>query len=84
MQAFSIFCGLGIHNTLMYSEVEKAMARQKVALEVLSYHATASNKEVEALLFRPVPTPSRDKRRSFRNLNTATSQRSELGRRKTK
>nr|CAD7576238.1 unnamed protein product [Timema californicum] len=34
LQAFSIFCGLGIHNTLMYSEVEKAMARQKVALEV--------------------------------------------------
>jgi dual 3',5'-cyclic-AMP and -GMP phosphodiesterase 11 len=33
-QAFSIFCGLGIHNTLMYSEVEKAMARQKVAIEV--------------------------------------------------
>ncbi|XP_068086058.1 dual 3',5'-cyclic-AMP and -GMP phosphodiesterase 11A [Anabrus simplex] len=54
-EAFSIFCGLGIHNTLMYSEVEKAMARQKVAIEVLSYHATASNKEVEALLDRPVP-----------------------------
>jgi hypothetical protein len=34
LQAFSIFCGLGIHNTLMYSEVEKAMARQKVAIEV--------------------------------------------------
>jgi hypothetical protein len=33
-QAFSIFCGLGIHNTLMYAEVEKAMARQKVAIEV--------------------------------------------------
>jgi hypothetical protein len=34
LQAFSIFCGLGIHNTLMYGEVEKAMARQKVAIEV--------------------------------------------------
>ncbi|KAJ9586234.1 hypothetical protein L9F63_020143, partial [Diploptera punctata] len=54
-EAFSIFCGLGIHNTLMYSEVEKAMARQKVAIEVLSYHATASNKEVEAFLESPVP-----------------------------
>nr|CAD7409983.1 unnamed protein product [Timema poppensis] len=58
-QAFSIFCGLGIHNTLMYSEVEKAMARQKVALEVLSYHATASNKEVEALLMVQVALTSR-------------------------
>ncbi|GLH00338.1 cGMP-specific 3',5'-cyclic phosphodiesterase [Gryllus bimaculatus] len=54
-EAFSIFCGLGIHNTLMYSEVEKAMARQKVAIEVLSYHATASSKEVEALLDQTVP-----------------------------
>lgn len=49
-EAFTIFCGLGIHNTIMYSEVEKAMARQRVALEVLSYHATASSKEVEALM----------------------------------
>ncbi|XP_075221410.1 dual 3',5'-cyclic-AMP and -GMP phosphodiesterase 11A-like [Lycorma delicatula] len=54
-EAFTIFCGLGIHNTLMYNEVEKAMARQKVTIEVLSYHATASSKEVEALLEKPVP-----------------------------
>lgn len=53
-EAFTIFCGLGIHNTIMYSEVEKAMARQRVALEVLSYHATASNKEVEALMEQPM------------------------------
>ncbi|XP_015367889.1 PREDICTED: dual 3',5'-cyclic-AMP and -GMP phosphodiesterase 11A-like [Diuraphis noxia] len=54
-EAFTIFCGLGIHNTLMYSEVEKAMARQKVSIEVLSYHATASNKDVERILGMPVP-----------------------------
>ncbi|XP_014253887.1 dual 3',5'-cyclic-AMP and -GMP phosphodiesterase 11A-like [Cimex lectularius] len=54
-EAFTIFCGLGIHNTIMYNEVEKAMARQKVTIEVLSYHATASNKEVEALMELPVP-----------------------------
>ncbi|KAI5705821.1 hypothetical protein M8J75_002082 [Diaphorina citri] len=35
-EAFTIFCGLGINNTIMYSEVEKAMTRQKVSLEVLS------------------------------------------------
>ncbi|RZF41138.1 hypothetical protein LSTR_LSTR010790 [Laodelphax striatellus] len=54
-EAFTIFCGLGIHNTLMYNEVEKAMARQKVTIEVLSYHATASNKEVEVILEKTVP-----------------------------
>ncbi|BES99049.1 GAF domain [Nesidiocoris tenuis] len=56
-EAFTIFCGLGIHNTIMYSEVEKAMARQKVTIEVLSYHSTASKNEVEALMERPVPAP---------------------------
>ncbi|KAF6200256.1 hypothetical protein GE061_006559 [Apolygus lucorum] len=56
-EAFSIFCGLGIHNTIMYSEVEKAMARQKVTIEVLSYHSTASNREVEKLMERTVPLP---------------------------
>ncbi|XP_063227530.1 dual 3',5'-cyclic-AMP and -GMP phosphodiesterase 11A-like [Bacillus rossius redtenbacheri] len=55
-EAFSIFCGLGIHNTLMYGEVERSMAKQKVAIEVLSYHATASNKEVELLMERAVPS----------------------------
>ena len=52
MQAFTIFCGLGINNTLMYNEVAKAMARQKVALEVLSYHACSTSHEVESLKVR--------------------------------
>ncbi|KAG8249664.1 hypothetical protein J6590_015161 [Homalodisca vitripennis] len=54
-EAFTIFCGLGIHNTMMYSEIEKAVARQKVTIEVLSYHATASNKELETFLDKTVP-----------------------------
>lgn len=40
-EAFAIFCGLGIHNTQMYESACKLMAKQKVALECLSYHATA-------------------------------------------
>ncbi|XP_008483572.1 cGMP-specific 3',5'-cyclic phosphodiesterase-like [Diaphorina citri] len=39
----------------MYSEVEKAMTRQKVSLEVLSYHTKATDKEVQDLMERPVP-----------------------------
>ncbi|XP_008483571.1 dual 3',5'-cyclic-AMP and -GMP phosphodiesterase 11A [Diaphorina citri] len=54
-EAFTIFCGLGINNTIMYSEVEKAMTRQKVSLEVLSYHTKATDKEVQDLMERPVP-----------------------------
>nr|CFW94219.1 Eka-cGMP gated channel beta 2 protein [Euperipatoides kanangrensis] len=40
-EAFAIFCGMGIHNTHMFEDTVKAMAKQTVALEVLSYHATA-------------------------------------------
>lgn len=29
MQAFAIFCGMGIHNTQMYEKVVRAMAKQR-------------------------------------------------------
>lgn len=45
-QAFTIFCGLGINNTLLYEEVSLSNARQTVALEVLSYHTATSADEV--------------------------------------
>ncbi|XP_022100525.1 dual 3',5'-cyclic-AMP and -GMP phosphodiesterase 11A-like [Acanthaster planci] len=54
-EAFTIFCGLGINNTLMYNEIAKAMARQKVALEVLSYHACSTSREVEDLKISRLP-----------------------------
>jgi hypothetical protein len=45
-EAFCIFCGLGINNTLIYNQLEKSMAEKSVALEVLSYHATSSKADV--------------------------------------
>jgi len=33
-QAFAIFCGLGIHNTMIYDQMAKAKAKQQVAIEV--------------------------------------------------
>uniref|UniRef100_A0A8C2XEI4 Phosphodiesterase n=1 Tax=Cyclopterus lumpus TaxID=8103 RepID=A0A8C2XEI4_CYCLU len=41
-EAFVIFCGLGINNTMMYNQVKKMWAKQSVALDMLSYHATCS------------------------------------------
>lgn len=38
-QAFAIFCGLGIHNTMIYDQMAKAKAKQQVAIEV-TYKAT--------------------------------------------
>lgn len=54
-EAFAIFCGLGIHNTQMYENACKLMAKQKVALECLSYHASASNDDTERLINDVIP-----------------------------
>uniref|UniRef100_A0A146L047 Phosphodiesterase n=1 Tax=Lygus hesperus TaxID=30085 RepID=A0A146L047_LYGHE len=55
-EAFAIFCGLGIHNTQMYENACKLMAKQKVALECLSYHATASADEATKLYKDEIPS----------------------------
>uniref|UniRef100_A0A8C8MFG6 Phosphodiesterase n=1 Tax=Oncorhynchus tshawytscha TaxID=74940 RepID=A0A8C8MFG6_ONCTS len=56
LEAFAIFCGLGIQNTQMYETVERAMAKQEVTLEVLSYHASAAEEETRALQVTAVAT----------------------------
>ncbi|XP_066931106.1 dual 3',5'-cyclic-AMP and -GMP phosphodiesterase 11-like isoform X3 [Clytia hemisphaerica] len=55
-EAFAIFCGMAIHNTYIYEECVKANARQKIALDVLSYHATASDNESVHLVREIVPS----------------------------
>ncbi|XP_028420208.1 LOW QUALITY PROTEIN: cGMP-specific 3',5'-cyclic phosphodiesterase [Perca flavescens] len=56
LEAFAIFCGLGIQNTQMYETVERAMAKQEVTLEVLSYHASAADEESQELQVTTVAT----------------------------
>ncbi|XP_026123940.1 cGMP-specific 3',5'-cyclic phosphodiesterase isoform X2 [Carassius auratus] len=56
LEAFAIFCGLGIQNTQMYEAVERAMAKQEVTLEVLSYHASAAEEETRALQAATIPS----------------------------
>lgn len=56
LEAFSIFCGLGIYNTQMYENAIKLMAKQKVALEVLSYHASSSVDETKKLMHILIPS----------------------------
>lgn len=55
-EAFAIFCGLGINNTLMYEKVLKIMNKQRVTFDVLSYHATAPLEDARKLHLLPVPT----------------------------
>uniref|UniRef100_A0AAX7UZL1 Phosphodiesterase n=1 Tax=Astatotilapia calliptera TaxID=8154 RepID=A0AAX7UZL1_ASTCA len=58
VQAFVIFCGLGINNTMMYNQVKKTWAKQSVALDMLSYHATCSKVEVDRLKAAKIPLSS--------------------------
>lgn len=64
-EAFSIFCGLGIHNTQMYENAIKLMAKQRVALEVLSYHASSSIDEMNKLMHLPIPSANKFNLYSF-------------------
>eukprot|EP00062_Callorhinchus_milii_P015136 gi/632965065/ref/XP_007898706.1/ PREDICTED: dual 3',5'-cyclic-AMP and -GMP phosphodiesterase 11A-like [Callorhinchus milii] len=57
-EAFVIFCGLGINNTMMYNQVKKSWAKQLVALDMLSYHATCSKVEVDRLKAAKIPSVS--------------------------
>lgn len=54
-EAFAIFCGIGIHNTKMYEGACKLMAKQKVALDCLSYHAAAADEDTDELAKSQVP-----------------------------
>ncbi|KAM7538567.1 hypothetical protein Aperf_G00000053950 [Anoplocephala perfoliata] len=55
-EAFALFAGLGIANTQMYEQVQRAEAKQRIAFDVLSYHATASPSEAAALAKELVPS----------------------------
>ncbi|KAI3376643.1 hypothetical protein L3Q82_017077 [Scortum barcoo] len=72
LEAFAIFCGLGIQNTQMYETVERAMAKQEVTLEVLSYHASAiaeeESRELQVTAAATVPSAQ-----SFRLLDFSFS-----------
>ncbi|CAF4810046.1 unnamed protein product [Rotaria sp. Silwood1] len=55
IEAFSVFCGLGIHNTRQYENVVRLTAKQNVAFEVLSYHAVASEEDVQRTVNISIP-----------------------------
>ncbi|XP_050600344.1 dual 3',5'-cyclic-AMP and -GMP phosphodiesterase 11-like isoform X3 [Bombus affinis] len=66
VEAFAIFCGMGIHNTHMYEKAVIAMAKQSVTLEVLSYHASASLEDAQRLRGLRVPSAAYFKLHDFK------------------
>ena len=51
VEAFAIFCGMGIHNVHMYEKTVLAMAKQQVTLEVLRYISCNRLKDYSTLDF---------------------------------
>ncbi|XP_017486672.1 PREDICTED: dual 3',5'-cyclic-AMP and -GMP phosphodiesterase 11A-like [Rhagoletis zephyria] len=57
-EGFAIFSGMGIENTQMFEKAVKAMAKQRVTLELLSYHASATDQEAYDLQRMMIPSTS--------------------------
>lgn len=56
VESFALFSGMAIHNTQTYEEVSKLSAKQKVALECLSFHSRPNEEEVEQLENDVIPS----------------------------
>eukprot|EP01135_Chromosphaera_perkinsii_P011014 Nk52_evm48s2309 gene=Nk52_evmTU48s2309 len=46
-QSFAVFCGLSLQHAKLYDEIQKSEQRHKVALEILAYHSTCREDELE-------------------------------------
>ncbi|XP_063873308.1 probable 3',5'-cyclic phosphodiesterase pde-5 isoform X2 [Scylla paramamosain] len=48
-QMFAIYCGLALHHAKLYDKIRRSEQKYKVALEVLSYHNSCSDDELDVL-----------------------------------
>ncbi|GAA48405.1 dual 3',5'-cyclic-AMP and -GMP phosphodiesterase 11 [Clonorchis sinensis] len=55
-EAFALFAGLGLANRQMYDRVMRLVAKQRILLDVLSYHATAPKSEAACLANSLIPS----------------------------
>lgn len=54
-RAFSVYCALALHYSILYSELQREKNVKAVALEQLSYHIQASDEDFNYLLTVPLP-----------------------------
>lgn len=55
-EMFAVYCGLALHHAKLYDKIRRSAQKYRVALEVLSYHNTASEEEVKYCLESGIPT----------------------------
>lgn len=54
---FAVYCGLALHHAKLFDKIKRSEQKYKVALEVLSYHSTCSDEEVNQVLPLPEKIP---------------------------
>ncbi|XP_064486459.1 probable 3',5'-cyclic phosphodiesterase pde-5 isoform X3 [Ornithodoros turicata] len=60
---FATYCGLALHHAKLYDKIRRSEQKYKVALEVLSYHATCTDEEVMRIeAAPPLPHPGEELR----------------------
>ncbi|CAG2065943.1 unnamed protein product, partial [Timema podura] len=46
-ETFAVYCGLALHNSQLYDKIANSEQKYRVALDILSYHNTCTEDEVE-------------------------------------
>lgn len=54
-EMFAVYCGLALHHAKLYDKIRRSAQKYRVALEVLSYHNTCTEEEVQRALSQEVP-----------------------------
>ncbi|KAF8792891.1 putative 3' like protein [Argiope bruennichi] len=52
---FAIYCGLALHHAKLYDKIRRSEQKHKLALEILSYHNTCSEEELDAIKAVKIP-----------------------------
>lgn len=54
-EMFAVYCGLALHHAKLYDKIRKSEQKYRVALEVLSYHNSCAEEEVQVALKDGIP-----------------------------
>ncbi|CAF3351916.1 unnamed protein product [Rotaria sp. Silwood1] len=55
-ETFAVYCGLALHHASLYDRIRRSEQKCKVALEVLSYHASCADEEYERYKRQELPS----------------------------
>ena len=56
VEAFAVYCGLGIYNCQLYQTTVKSLTVKQIVLEILSYHMTSEKVEVDRYVKLDMPS----------------------------